>query len=404
MFKNKHLIIRDLTLFCLLGNLLYFVFPFQPIVWRVFLVLISIYVIIDDTQLSTTAKWILIFLFVNVVYFIIYLTQSQSDNLSRSISTMGNIFCALLPFIVFSYLGKKNVITDKYITVSSILLSISAIYYYHHYGNWLTYEYMVEDGLGITNNASTVFLFLLPMLFLIKQKWLAFVELLICIFFILDSVKRGNIFASIIPVILFIHYYFKTSKKRSIGTKIILVTSIIFAFFIIRRWLFSNDYFWIRWASTLAGYSSHRDEIFMKAWEVWSNSESIFRLLFGYGFNSIISFTKGFAAHNDWLEILVDYGLFGVSIYLFIFINLIKQFSTISEKTMKYAFFSAFIIWLFKTFYSMGFTESWLGLIMMTLGIVLGKNSIQYNNNKATTNHLNHPIQHEDSRYRSLGI
>ena len=379
MLNKTPLILRYITLIVLLGNILYFIFPLPPIVWRLALVLLSLFVVGNDWNNDTSGKRILLFIGLNIVYFMLYFTQI-ARNTSSIVTWMGNILCALSPYFLFVYLGKKGVLTNSFITVLLVSLMVASIFHYYYYENWLISESDYQKNLlGVTNNASTLFVFLFPMVFFIKRKWLAYLVVLICVFFIINSVKRGNILAVSIPILLFLYSIIKNGKK--IWSTLFLLGAIVVGIVLIQKWILTNDYFLYRMEITAEGYSSHRDEIYRITWNAWLNSDSIINILFGYGFAKVTTFTHGFAAHNDWFEILVDYGLNGVLIYFFIFISFIKKIKGISDVSLKYAFISALIIWFFKTMYSMAFSENWLSILMITIGTVVGRSYMENSNN-----------------------
>ena len=125
---------------------------------------------------------------------------------------------------------------------------------------------------------------------------------------------------------------------------------------------------------TQEGYSSGRDVIYAGAWHAWSDSDSFVTLLLGRGFDGILKLesTGHHHAHNDWLELLVNYGLLGVFVYLVLFVVFFIQASKIESLELKYAFLSGLLIWFLKTLYSMGFTGETLSVAMISMGTALG--------------------------------
>jgi len=68
-------------------------------------------------------------------------------------------------------------------------------------------------------------------------------------------------------------------------------------------------------------------------------SSSFFQLLFGHGYNSVIKITtEEVTAHNDFLEILYNYGIFAFFIYLLIHYQLLKKTIYCLKKRNTYAF------------------------------------------------------------------
>ncbi len=370
---RKYNIIRNLALLFIAGNMVGWLFPFPNLVWRVALVLLSLYVFLfEEGKRMPCENTLFVFVVFNLLYFFI---SSLSE--SPSYTQIGNILCALLPLSLFVCLSQKGVINDRFIAVAGVILLITAILQYYHYSRMAMVGSEVNeetDITNITNNSSVAMLMLLPMLFLMKnqiQKWFT---LTVCLFFILASAKRGNIVAAVIPVVLFVYSMLKDSRRS--GIKIILVL----AFFVVGsimtyRWVVNNDYLMYRIEKTQEGNSSGRDVIYAGAWHAWYDSSNVVHQLLGLGFDGIVQLdaTGHHHAHNDWLEVLVNYGLLGVVLYLAVFISFFLQVRKIYSFELRMAFLSGLLIWFLKTLYSMGFTAETLSVAMISMGTVLGR-------------------------------
>lgn len=369
MFNNKYILFRNLAVLFIAGNMIYWVFPFSPVVWRVALVLLSLFVVFfKEGKRLVCENAVLIFAVFNIIHFFVsYLWQNPST------TQIGNILCAMLSLGLFVCLSEKGVMNDRLFFVIGVVLLVGAIMKYYHAERIALEDYYNEKE-DITNNSSVVFLMLFPMLFLMKsniQKW---TSLLVCIFFLISGAKRGNIIAAIIPLILFIHFSFKDSRHSILKT-IMVLGVIVGASYLTYYWAVSNDFLMYRIEQTTEGNSSGRDVIYAGAWHTWLDSNNFFHYLFGYGFDGTVhqSSTLYHYAHNDWLEILVDYGLLGIPFYLMIFLSLIKPIRRVQAYEMKMVLVSSVFIWLFKSVYSMGFTEEAMSVMMISMGTALGK-------------------------------
>ena len=368
MVNNKYITIRNLATFIVLGNILYWVFPFRPIVWRVAMVVLSLLVILSQKEKKLPLEnIILVFAFFNLLHFIVsYLW------ISPNMSIIGNVLYAMLPLSMFVWLSQKGVMTQRYFSVLSLLLIMAFIpHYFHTREVYIERLDVVNEEAGLTNNATGLFLYLIPMLFLLKNRAQRWLLLLVCLFFIILGVKRGNIIAAIIPVLLFVHSEFKNSR-RSIVKDIFVFLSLVITIFLVYKWVSSSGFFWYRWEETMEGDSSGRDFLYAKCWDLWSKSNSIITYLFGFGFDSTL-LRVGKYAHNDWLEILMNYGLVGIVLYLLVFVLFVSQIRKTKDNTSKAVLRSVLFIWLFKTLYSMGYTEEDFIIMMISVGSVLGK-------------------------------
>ena len=369
MIKNKYVLIRNFALICIAGNMVGWLFPFPNLVWRLTLVLISLYVILfEEGKRLPCEKAVLIFTAFNLLHFFIsYLWKNPS------MTQIGNILCALLPLSLFVCLSQKGVMNDRFFTIAGIILVVTAVLQYYHYERMILMGRTNEDA-DITNNSTVAFLMLLPMVFLLKnniQKW---ATLLVCLFFLIMGAKRGNILAAFIPVLLFVRYVLKDSRRSALKT-IFVFGVIVGAAFFAYRWVVNNDYLMYRIEQTQEGNSSGRDVIYAGAWHAWYDSDNFVTYLFGKGFDGTIHLeqTTHHHAHNDWLEVLVDYGLIGIVLYLWIFLAFAFQVGKYKTFEIKIVLLSAIFIWFFKTLYSMGFTSETLSVAMISMGTALGR-------------------------------
>lgn len=357
--------LRNISLAVIAFNLVYFIFPFPPIILRLLLIALCLYVILFKShKFSTLEKWMLFFSAINIVYFFIaFATKGYSY-----VTSIGNNLCAFLPLCLFSYLAKKGTMTEKFITVMTIILLLACVAYYIHYEQMRVLVKELDEGDSTTINASTVFLMMIPLLFYEKRRVLLYAELGICVFFIVAAVKRGNIVAAALPLAILLRYQFKDSKKNALSLFVLLCFVIGGAYYL-QEYLSSSYYFQQRLEDTLNGNSSGRDRIYVEAFSIWEKSNG-FHLFFGNGFRAVTR-TIGTPAHSDWIEILVDNGVFGVMFYLGIFVcffSVVRHTHSLPEKLI---LFSAFLIWFAKSIYSMAYVESHMYLLMIAVGLAM---------------------------------
>lgn len=367
---NKYIIIRNLSVLCLVGNLLYFIFPFPPVLWRITFVMLCLYCINQSYKkykLLGVEKSILIFTVFNLIYFFISFLWLDAP----STSFIGNVLFAMLALLLYSFLGAEKVLTDKFLMITSVIITIAGIFYFYHVKELVLIRYLMSDDKSVTNNGSVVFLMVLPLLLLVKNRMISIALFCVCLFFLIYGAKRGNILAAVIPVALYIYVFFKDDKKSIF--KILISMAVFTAITIWAIDLFSeNEYLLKRMLSIKEGDSSGRDVIYANAWNLWYHSDNMINLLFGYGFQGMLYHTTRMA-HNDWLEILVDYGLMGCLLYLSIFICFTKYILSVNSFKAKVILISVISIWGMKTTYSMGFIEESMAILFLAVGPILGK-------------------------------
>ncbi len=366
---NKYILIRNLTLLSIACNMVGWLLPFPYLVWRLLLVFLSLYVILfEEGERLPCEKAVLVFAAFNLLHFFISFLWKNP-----SMGQIGNILYALLPLSLFVCLSQKGVMSDKFITITGIVLIITAVLQYYHYERMILLNKFDGEDVDITNNATVAFLMLLPMLLLMKNKIQKWISLMVCVFFLVMGAKRGNIIAAIIPLVLFVYATLK-DNRRSFFKTVLVLALVVGAAGMTYRWVINNDYLMHRIEKTQEGNSSGRDVIYAGAWHAWYDSDSFANQLFGLGFDGVLQLesTTHHHAHNDWLEVLVNYGLLGVVLYLVVFVALFLQVRRIKSFEMKMAYLSGLLIWFFKSLYSMGFTGETLSVAMISMGTVLG--------------------------------
>lgn len=363
--QDKFVLIRNLAIFCMIGNLLYFLFPFPAILWRLSFVLLGLYCVYVGYiryGFSGVEKAILLFTGLNLIYFFVsYLWNNPST------TTLGNTLYALLAFVMFAFLGKKGTLTRKFILVSAILLTVAAIPSFYN-AQQLALAKLASGGDETTVNASTIFLMLLPLLFCLRNRVVSLVLFCVCLFFLISGAKRGNILAAVIPAILYLWMLFKENKKNVFKISVLIIAVAAIAVWA-KDLVLSDDYLLRRYEQTLEGNTSGRDIIYSTMWNMWSGTDNIVNLLFGYGYNGTFLYSPMHKfAHNDWLEILVDFGLLGALFYAAIFISFARLYFRLDRGYPRLACIAIVSIWFMKTLYSMGFTDEMLALMAIPFG------------------------------------
>lgn len=364
---RKNIWLRNLSIICLLGNMLYFLFPFPPIIWRGFSVLIYVVCCVcslNQYKLTFFERMLMGFAGLNLLYFLVsYIWMEPST------TQLGNTLVAILSFNTFIYLGSHGVLTDKFLTITTIGIVVAGALYFNHIR--LETLLLYSNLETVTINASVVFLMLMPAVFLLKNKLISIVVFCIILFYIIIAAKRGNVLAIIIPTLFYIYSLLKDSKRSFVKTTIVFVAIVAIA-----NWgydlVVSNDYLQKRIEETKEGSSSGRDVIYEEAWDEWYNSSKMINIVLGYGYDGTIKQIHK-RAHNDWLELLVDNGMLGIIVYFILFCSFATIIRHEKDFLQKVVLLSVFLIWFFKTTYSMAFTEEFLGILAIPVGMIIGR-------------------------------
>jgi O-antigen ligase len=288
-----------------------------------------------------------------------------------------------MPFYPFYYFVFKELITSKILTYYFILMLPIIILQY-----FLNEQYLINelDKDIVVNNLAYAFVSLIPFTFLFKKKILAYGAILILFYFIISSSKRGAIITGSAGLIFFMYNQIRTLKikNRWKGYLISLLSFFVLIYFIF-NFLEANELLTERIEHMREGDSSGRDIIYTNIFNNWYNDNSIIHFLFGYGFASSIELSGfGILAHNDWLELLSNFGLLGICVYLFFFYS---GFSSIKNNTWdvnrKITMLATLSMWLLTSFFSMGYSSDIGFFRVVLIAYLIG---FSENNNKFRKN------------------
>ena len=272
-----------------------------------------------------------------------------------------------LPFFPFYFLARSGEFEEHHLLRFFIIMLILSIIEFK-YNNDLILSSRLSDNINVVNNTAYYFALLLPYIFLFKKRIFSILSIFVILFFIIQGAKRGALIVGIVGASIFIYYNLTSiQSKNRIVSYFFTIIGIVVSFFYLFNYLLNNEYLIERLTSISDG-GSGRDIIFTNLLNNWYNSENILNFVFGYGFSSTIKFSgSGHFAHNDWLELLTNFGILGVGIYSFIFILMILM---ILSKNLSYRdrfiLISVIFMWFFNTLFSMVYT-SYSGILLIIL-------------------------------------
>lgn len=292
------------------------------------------------------------------------------------------ILIAALPFYPFYYFAQNKILKERHLFLFFIFLIpvIIADFYFSKDAILATRV----SNFNIVNNAAYSFVFLIPYVFLIKHKKIvSSLIMLLLLFFIVEGAKRGALITGVIGAVFFAYYQLRTieKKNRALGFLFVGIGITVIAFYGYKYYI-SNEYLVERMISITQGDSSGRDEIYASLFNSWYESNSYINLLFGFGFASTLTVSEsGHFAHNDWLELLTNFGLLGVIIYVTMFYAAIRyaldKKLSIDKRLLMMAIVS---MWFMTTAVSMNYTSS----NAMYQNILIAFLMANYNTNKRT--------------------
>lgn len=295
------------------------------------------------------------FTFLNVIGF--FFTGRLSDRYQFSMFKETLVF--LLSFYPFYYFAAKKQLEIKDFLIFFMIMMPLAIGQFYYSKTLLIISGRFSSYEDIVNNAAYKFVLLFPFVFLIrKQKLLSAGFASLILFFIIAGSKRGAVVVGSVILLWYFYYQMKIIDEKNKWKGYFLnFLSIAAVSFLGYRYFLNNAYLQYRLKLAAYGDTSARNLIFLNIWDTWLDSDP-FHLLFGYGFAASIRLSKlGSFAHNDWLEILSNFGLIGVIILAALFYQGFKlcfnrEWNSDKRILMAAIITSAFAITLFSMWYT----------------------------------------------------
>ncbi|MBT0812921.1 hypothetical protein KIH41_16660 [Litoribacter ruber] len=296
-------------------------------------------------------------LILNVIGFVFTGDHSNPHHFSMF---KGILVCSLT-FYPFYHLSKKGIFRTEHLKwFFIILLPITIIQYFFTSTQILSEQ--LNDNTDVVNNLSYSFVSLIPFVFLFnRNKIISSLLMLILIFFIIQGAKRGAFIAGIIGLLLFIYYQLRTvAYKNKLNGYIILIISISGLTYFGYEFIISNEFLTYRILKLFnSDGSSGRNIIYANIFESWYDSHNFYNILFGFGFAASLRLSgTGNFAHNDWLELLSNFGLLGVFVYSVLIFSVLRYlFKNYLYVDSKLLLITILLIWLLTSAVSMFYTS-----------------------------------------------
>lgn len=187
--------------------------------------------------------------------------------------------------------------------------------------------------------------------------------------------KRSALIA--IAIIMVVYQYHEIlSKNASKSAIICLLLAVIVGLYLLRNYFVDLVNMNLdRLYSVSEDQGSGRTKVWSDAIDALSNS-SVLEFFFGSGVDSTLIRAHHTSAHNDFLTLFLEFGVFGIALYISFWIHLIKQFITLKRSKSIYymSWFASMTILIVVGGVGDLFTSYvYLPLITVVLGIVDAK-------------------------------
>lgn len=260
---------------------------------------------------------------------------------------------SFLPIFAFFFLTRKGVLNFSMVRISLIFFSL--LFFFVYFRSVMLHS-LVSDKKEFVNNVGYIFLSLLPGIYLIKKSFYQYIAWAILLAFIFSALKRGPIVISSFLLAIFLYQKFTDTPPRyKVYALLGIVVIIVICGYFIVDYYNSSALFRIRLEKTLAGNTSGRNVIINDLLELYNYHTSLFEYFFGLGADATVRFGLNYA-HNDWVEILIDQGIFGVTLYLVFWFVAFRQVVFMKNKTCKYICLFIFVDLFLRTIFSMTYS------------------------------------------------
>lgn len=285
------------------------------------------------------------------------------------------ILISALPFYPIYYFSQKEILKSKHLIIFFFVLLVLSIFKFYYNKEQILLA-RIGGNEDVVNNAAYMFVNLIPFVFLIKKrKVISFFAMLILVFYVIQGSKRGAILTGGVGVLIFIYFQLRTidKKNRVKGYFISIISLVILSYFVYKFYL-ANEFLLYRMQTMSEGSLSGRDIIYENIFNRWYHSDNLFNIIFGFGFASSLELSGiDTFAHNDWLELLSNFGLLGISIYLLLFYSAYKLIRNSQwDNDKKILFVCVVAMWFLVTLFSMGYTSEGGYLRAILLAYLVG--------------------------------
>lgn len=255
------------------------------------------------------------------IYIIInaFITDSAYDN--TYITVIRSTFWCWCYFLSYCLFNKKVLEIAKYdqYTIFLTFIFIIVFIFVHSFNTRSTLE---NEG----DNVIFYSLMLLPWIALMSNKYKKIALFALISFCVISSLKRSSLVILVISLVLIIYFDFFYKTRLTKSTIFLILLSVISLFTVYH---FASERFDIiseRMAAIEEDGGSGRDLIFEDVYNRYNNKELQERV-FGSGFDAVrreSKYSVAVSAHNDFLEVLYDFGILGFILYILIHLSLIK--------------------------------------------------------------------------------
>ena len=230
-----------------------------------------------------------------------------SDRATKMVAFIRHIPWILIVIALYALLRQK----EEYLCIAKktfvfVVLFLAVLIVYHEL---VIRNSVMNSGINIVYWCELG----LPAAYMVHHKRLRMACTIMIGIAVLLSLKATALLAFVLPL-LFVYLMHGYIKTGHISIKVILLGVLFFAVYLFLPEIENiiYDLLGLSWATkfenAMDSGGSGRTEIWQSVIDLQCSS-SAYQWIFGHGFDGVIAYTKRLSAHNDFLEVLFDYGL-----------------------------------------------------------------------------------------------
>ena len=263
------------------------------------------------------------------------------------------VLSLLLPLLlyVFGYNMAYKIpkaTADRGILLGLLLLGIS---YALTMKDVLLNYFLIE---GFRDGTVYVFMMFLPLAMMLSKAKIRYIVIILIALAVLTSMKRGGFVTVLLSLLVYVLTLQRVTDRR-IPPIVKLLFFLLFVLALVAVIIYVNTQsggvIFERFAQAGADGGSGRDKVYLISLDMILASDPL-PLLFGHGWNTLaLDSPLGLSAHNDYLEITYDIGLFGLLLLLVFLLHLgIHALRLVRQKSsLAPAFMASFVIFFFTS-------------------------------------------------------
>lgn len=290
-----------------------FSYTFYSLVPIVLVATSFIYVVRNSGSIvASYARPLIIYL---VMAYVLSIVQGGYQTTAQYLTFFAPILLYYVSSIAVSSTDNENV----YQMILLALFVTIAYYYFTNFSKNVVIDFEYQD------NAAYTLLYFLPIILCVKKNVLKICGIVIILIAMIFSMKRGGLIAFALAVLVYyLIYSLYISSQNKSRIRILLTSIIAFGlFFYIFNYYdsVSGNAITSRFQSIEDDQGSGRVEIWNWIFDSYGQNGSLFSTILGHGWNAVYRDSGIRSAHNDFLEILYDFGVIALFIYITFYIN-----------------------------------------------------------------------------------